>query len=72
MVHKANQIALYFASYPHEDAVAGTADHLQKFWERRMKQQLFSYIAAGGTGLHDLVLEAVKRMPPLSPAARAS
>ena len=63
MVHMANQIALYFASYPHEDAVAGVTDHLQKFWERRMKQQLLQYVAQGGSGLHELVLEAAKRLP---------
>jgi hypothetical protein len=30
MVHRANQIALFFASYPHEEAVAGVTDHLKK------------------------------------------
>ena len=62
MVHNANQIALYFASYPKEEAVAGVADHLKKFWERRMLQELFAYVAQGGAGLHELVLEAVKRL----------
>lgn len=62
MVHMANQIALYFNSYPHEDAVAGVADHLQKYWERRMKTQIIQYIAQGGNGLHELVVEAVKRL----------
>jgi formate dehydrogenase subunit delta len=62
MVHMANQIALYFASYPKEAAVAGIADHLQKFWERRMRQQIIQYVAQGGNGLHELVPEAVKRL----------
>ena len=62
MVHNANQIALYFASYPKEEAVAGVADHLKKFWERRMLQELFAYVAQGGAGLHELVLEAAKRL----------
>jgi len=61
MVHMANQIALYFAAYPHEQAVAGVADHLKKFWERRMRTQLHQYVAGGGPGLHELVLEAEKR-----------
>jgi formate dehydrogenase subunit delta len=59
MVHMANQIALFFASYPHEEAVAGVADHLKKFWERRMRQQIFEYVDGGGAGLHGLVVEAV-------------
>ena len=62
MVHNANQIALFFAGYPHDEAVAGVADHIKKFWERRMKQQITQYVAEGGTGLHELVLEAVKRL----------
>jgi len=62
MVHNANQIALFFASYPHDEALAGVADHIQKFWERRMRQQLEEYVAQGGGGLHELVLEAVKQL----------
>jgi len=62
MVHSANQIAQYFASYPHEEAVAGVADHIQKFWEKRMRQQLHEYIGQGGGGLHELALEAAKRL----------
>ena len=62
MVHNANQIALYFASFPREEAIAGVRDHIQQFWERRMRDQLFDYVGKGGAGLHPLVLEAVKRM----------
>jgi len=68
MVHMANQIALFFASYPREQAVAGVADHLDKFWERRMKTQIIDYVADGGDGLHELALDAVKRLK--VPAAR--
>ena len=63
MVHDANQIALFFAAYPREEAVAGVTDHIQKFWERRMRQQIVDYVAHGGAGLHELVLEAIKRLP---------
>ncbi len=62
MVHMANQIALFFRSYPHDEAVAGVTDHIKKFWERRMRDQLKNYVATGGSGLHELVLEAVKRI----------
>ena len=62
MVHNANQIALYFAAYPHEEAVAGVADHLKRFWERRMLRQIVEYVNQGGNGLHALALEAVKRL----------
>jgi formate dehydrogenase subunit delta len=62
MVHMANQIALNFAAYPHEEAVTNVANHLKSFWERRMKQQLHEYVAKGGGGLHELVLEAEKQL----------
>ena len=62
MVHRANQIALFFAGYPHDEAVAGVLDHFKKFWERRMRDQIIAYVAHDGKGLHELALEAVKRL----------
>ena len=64
MVHRANSIAQFFASYPREEAVAGVAKHLQQFWEPRMRRQLHAYIADGGAGLHELVPEAAARLTP--------
>jgi formate dehydrogenase subunit delta len=60
MVHMANQIAQFFASYPHDEALAGVTDHFQKFWEPRMRKQIEQYVAQGGHGLHELAIEAVK------------
>ena len=62
MVHRANQIALNFATYPRADAVAKTTTHLKMYWEPRMKKQLHEYVAKGGAGLHELVLEAEKQL----------
>ena len=62
MVHTANQIALFFASYPRDEALAGVTDHFKKFWEPRMRKQIIEYVAHGGAGLHELALEAVKRL----------
>jgi len=62
MVHRANQIALFFAGYPHDEAVAGVTDHFKRFWERRMRDQIIAYVAQDGSGLHELALEAVKRL----------
>jgi len=62
MVHMANQIAVFFASYPRDEAVAGVTDHFQKFWEPRMRKQIIEYVANGGGGLHELALEAVKHL----------
>ncbi len=62
MVHNANQMALFFATYPREEAIAGVANHFEKYWERRMKAQIHQYVASGGAGLHEIVLEALKRV----------
>ena len=50
--------------------VASVADHIQKFWERRMRDQLYAYVAQGGNGLHELVLESVKRLSTAGQPAR--
>ena len=59
LVHMANQIAAFFRSYPHATAVEGIAGHIRQFWERRMRDQLYAHVEAGGEGLDPLVVEAV-------------
>jgi formate dehydrogenase subunit delta len=71
MVHMANQIALFFAGYPHDDAVAAVGDHLTKFWEPRMRRQLLDYLAGGGEGLHPLAFEAARSRAAPKPAPLA-
>jgi formate dehydrogenase subunit delta len=58
----ANQIALNFAANPREEAITAVAKHLRDFWEPRMRKQLHDYVAQGGADLHELVLEAEKRL----------
>jgi formate dehydrogenase subunit delta len=58
IIRMANQIATFFASKPHEVGVRGVAQHINDFWEPRMRAQLFEIIAAGGTSLNPLVLAA--------------
>ena len=62
MVHKANQITLFFAAYPREEAVAGVLNHLRSFWEPRMRHQIIEYVQHGGTGLHEIAVEAIRRL----------
>ncbi|MDI6025484.1 formate dehydrogenase subunit delta [Corticibacterium sp. UT-5YL-CI-8] len=54
----ANQIAIFFHSKPREEGIAGVADHINKFWEPRMRRQLFEFIDAGGSDLDELVMAA--------------
>lgn len=60
MVAMVNRIALFFASYPREEAVPAVADHIDKFWEPRFRRQLDEYARAGGQGLHELVVAAME------------
>ncbi len=38
----ANQIAQNFSAIGHKDAVMATADHIHKFWDPRMKAEIFA------------------------------
>lgn len=43
-IRMANQIATFFHSKPEAEGVAGIAEHINKFWERRMRAQLFELV----------------------------
>jgi len=63
LVQMANDIGQYFASEPRRaDAVAGIANHLQRFWDPRMRRQIEAHLAQGGEGLEELVREAISRL----------
>ena len=67
MIHKANIIAQFFASYTREEAIEGVHTHLRLYWEPRMRRQIIDYVANGGAGLHKYAVEAVKRLAPVAP-----
>jgi formate dehydrogenase subunit delta len=71
MLRMANQIAGFFKGYDHDEALAEIADHLNRFWEPRMRAALFAHLAAGAEGLDPLVVEASRkvRKPPAGQAA---
>ncbi|WP_417766993.1 formate dehydrogenase subunit delta [Stappia sp.] len=58
LTYMANQIAGFFRTRPRQEAIDGVADHISKFWEPRMRAQLFSMIEQGGAGFDPLVLDA--------------
>jgi formate dehydrogenase subunit delta len=48
LVSMANQIGQFFSAYPDQnEALDGIANHIRKFWEPRMRLQLFEGIDAG-------------------------
>ena len=58
IVRMANQIGTFFHSKPHEEGVAGIAEHINKFWEPRMRRHFFELVDAGGSGFLPIVMEA--------------
>ncbi len=58
LIRMANQIAGFHAPYPHDEALAGTKQHIKDFWEPRMRRAFDALITKGGTGLSPLALEA--------------
>ncbi|WP_420569169.1 formate dehydrogenase subunit delta [Thalassovita sp.] len=58
MITMANQIATFFATQPGEDQAQRVADHLNDFWEPRMRAQLAAHLETGGEGLDPLVVQA--------------
>ncbi|HWK14173.1 MAG TPA: formate dehydrogenase subunit delta [Rhizobiaceae bacterium] len=58
LIRMANQIGIFFESKPHDEGVAGVAEHINKFWEPRMRRQFFEVVDSGGEGFRPIVLEA--------------
>lgn len=62
MLMMARQITQFFQAYPHEQAVAGVADHIAKFWEPRMRRMLLDYTETHGPEMDEITREAVARL----------
>jgi formate dehydrogenase subunit delta len=65
----ANQIGKFFQSQGHDKAVSGTADHIRKFWDPRMRKAIAAHLAAGGAGLDPAVRDAIAAL--VEPAAES-
>ena len=46
LIYMANQIGRFFASQGEAAAVAGTAEHVRKFWDPRMRAAILAHLAA--------------------------
>ena len=62
LVYMANQIGKFFQSQGRDKAVPGVADHIRKFWDPRMRKQIYAHLAAGGAGLDPDVREALESL----------
>ena len=62
LVYMANQIATAFRHQGPEKAAAATCDHLQRFWDPRMRRLIVEHLVGGGEGLGDIARRAVERL----------
>jgi formate dehydrogenase subunit delta len=67
LVYMANQIGKFFATQSEQAAVAGTAEHIRKFWDPRMRAAIFAYLDSGGGGLDPAVRSAIESLRVTSP-----
>jgi formate dehydrogenase subunit delta len=68
LVRMANQIGAFFRTQGHDKAVPGTAEHIRKFWDPRMRAAILAHLDAGGAGLDPDVREAVMTLRPKADA----
>ena len=62
LVYMANQIGSFFKSQGEAKAVPGIADHINKFWDPRMRSAILAHWEAGGEGLDPLVRTAMSAL----------
>jgi formate dehydrogenase subunit delta len=64
LVKMANDIGHFFRAEPDpEDAIAGIANHIAKFWTKRMREKLNAHLKRDGdSGLEELPREALLRL----------
>lgn len=60
LIYMANQIARNLATQANVEAMI--ADHIEKFWDPRMKAMIFDHVSAGGAGLDAISHAAITRL----------
>src|SRR5215831_10551672 len=60
LVYMANQIGMFFRGQSDAAAISGTAEHLKKFWDPRMRAAILEHLDAGGEGLDPWTRQAVE------------
>jgi formate dehydrogenase subunit delta len=68
LAYMANQIGRFFQSQKTGAAADQIEDHLRKFWDPRMRQEIVTQLAEGRIMLDPPVREAVERLGRKQPA----
>lgn len=64
LVMMVNQIARNLAIQGEDVAIETTADHIQKFWDPRMRAMIANHLASGGKGLEPIAARALELIRP--------
>jgi formate dehydrogenase subunit delta len=70
IVKMANDIGHFFRGEPlREEAITGIANHIRRYWAKRMRDKLIEHAKRPDSGLDELTLAAAKRLgaPPPPP-----
>ena len=62
LVRMANQIGDFYAAMPEEEATAGAASHLRRFWTPKMIRELIGFAEEGRAGLNPTAAHAVETL----------
>jgi formate dehydrogenase subunit delta len=64
LVKMANDIGRFFGAEPErEEAIAGIANHIARYWTRRMREKLTAHVKRDGdASLDELPREALRRL----------
>ena len=73
LIKMANDIGHFYAAEPvREDAIAGIANHIRRYWAKRMRDKLVEHAQQQDSGLEELALAAARRLASPAPAAAAA
>ena len=67
LARMANQIAIFFRSYPEGEGIRGVHEHIKAFWSPRMRQDLAARLDDPSLDLDPLVVAAFALEPKLAP-----
>ena len=68
MLRMANQIAGFFNGEGPEASVRDAAEHINKFWDPRMRAMLLAHLDKGGEGLDPTIIKTASLLKRPKPA----
>jgi len=60
LIAMANQIGQFCKPYPEAGQISGIREHIEKFWDVKMRRTILAYLAQGGEGLDATVRQALE------------